>query len=135
IMVLLLPLCLVLTFFPRVLRVFGSHTTSMLLLDLKKNCIVCHKGRMCKVIHIDSADYGRSDSTTCSQGRPSKELQHVTCTSSNANHLMAEMPRARCNGKSHCSVEASNSMFGDPCGGTYKYLQVSYCCKPIPIGE
>uniref|UniRef100_A0A8C6SG30 SUEL-type lectin domain-containing protein n=1 Tax=Neogobius melanostomus TaxID=47308 RepID=A0A8C6SG30_9GOBI len=82
-----------------------------------------------QVLHIDSADYGRSDRTTCSQGRPSEQLQNVNCASSTATDLVAEM----CDGKSHCSVEASNSVFGDPCFGTYKYLQVSYCCKPIPI--
>lgn len=34
----------------------------------------------------------------------------------------------RCNGKNSCTVSASNSVFGDPCGGTYKYLEVSYVC-------
>uniref|UniRef100_A0A8C6SDK1 SUEL-type lectin domain-containing protein n=1 Tax=Neogobius melanostomus TaxID=47308 RepID=A0A8C6SDK1_9GOBI len=82
-----------------------------------------------RVLHIYRADYGRSDRTTCSQGRPSEQLQNVNCASYTATHLVAEM----CNGKSRCSVRASNSVFGDPCGGTYKYLQVSYSCEPIPI--
>uniref|UniRef100_A0A8C6WGW4 SUEL-type lectin domain-containing protein n=1 Tax=Neogobius melanostomus TaxID=47308 RepID=A0A8C6WGW4_9GOBI len=84
-----------------------------------------------KVIRIHRADYGRSDRTTCSQGRPSEQLQNVNCAASTTNDHVAQM----CNGKSHCSVTASNSVFGDPCGGTYKYLQVSYSCEPIPIGE
>uniref|UniRef100_A0A8C6SH01 SUEL-type lectin domain-containing protein n=1 Tax=Neogobius melanostomus TaxID=47308 RepID=A0A8C6SH01_9GOBI len=84
-----------------------------------------------QVIHIDSADYGRSDRTTCSQGRPSQQLQNVNCASYTATDLVAEM----CNGKSRCSVRASNSVFGDPCFGTYKYLQVSYSCKRSSIGE
>uniref|UniRef100_A0A8C6SIJ7 SUEL-type lectin domain-containing protein n=1 Tax=Neogobius melanostomus TaxID=47308 RepID=A0A8C6SIJ7_9GOBI len=83
-----------------------------------------------KVIRIHRADYGRSDRTTCSQGRPSEQLQNVNCAASTTNDHVAQM----CNGKSHCSVTASNSVFGDPCGGTYKYLQVSYSCEPIPIG-
>lgn len=34
----------------------------------------------------------------------------------------------RCNGKNSCTISASNSVFGDPCFGTYKYLEVSYVC-------
>uniref|UniRef100_A0A8C6SG40 SUEL-type lectin domain-containing protein n=1 Tax=Neogobius melanostomus TaxID=47308 RepID=A0A8C6SG40_9GOBI len=90
--------------------------------------LTCGSGQ---VIHIDSADYGRSDRTTCSQGRPSQQLQNVNCASYTATDLVAEM----CNGKSRCSVRASNSVFGDPCFGTYKYLQVSYSCKRSSIGE
>ena len=36
---------------------------------------------------------------------------------------------SRCNGQNRCEVQASNSVFGDPCGHTYKYLEVSYQCK------
>uniref|UniRef100_A0A8C6SHJ5 SUEL-type lectin domain-containing protein n=1 Tax=Neogobius melanostomus TaxID=47308 RepID=A0A8C6SHJ5_9GOBI len=82
-----------------------------------------------RVLHIYRADYGRSDRTTCSQGRPSEQLQNVNC----ASYTMGPLKILGCNGKSRCSVRASNSVFGDPCGGTYKYLQVSYSCEPIPI--
>uniref|UniRef100_A0A8C6SHW2 SUEL-type lectin domain-containing protein n=1 Tax=Neogobius melanostomus TaxID=47308 RepID=A0A8C6SHW2_9GOBI len=82
-----------------------------------------------KVIRIHRADYGRSDRTICSQGRPSQQVQNVNCAASTAPKCMT------CNGKSLCSVSASNSVFGDPCGGTYKYLLVSYSCEPIPFGE
>lgn len=34
-----------------------------------------------------------------------------------------------CNGKNSCTIRASNSVFGDPCGGTYKYLEVAYVCE------
>lgn len=34
-----------------------------------------------------------------------------------------------CNGKNSCTIRASNSVFGDPCVGTYKYLEVSYVCE------
>jgi hypothetical protein len=33
-----------------------------------------------------------------------------------------------CEGKNSCSVKASNGYFGDPCGGTFKYLNISYNC-------
>ena len=33
-----------------------------------------------------------------------------------------------CNGRRSCSLYASNSVFGDPCVGTYKYIWVHYRC-------
>ena len=33
-----------------------------------------------------------------------------------------------CKGKKTCTVPANNNVFGDPCGGTYKYLEVSWKC-------
>ena len=36
----------------------------------------------------------------------------------------------KCNGENSCVLKPSNSVFGDPCRGTYKYLQVNYGCKP-----
>ncbi|MGI4401095.1 hypothetical protein ACR2V8_26930, partial [Klebsiella pneumoniae] len=34
-----------------------------------------------------------------------------------------------CNYRGFCTVRASNSVFGDPCVGTFKYLDVSYYCR------
>lgn len=34
-----------------------------------------------------------------------------------------------CGGKNNCTIEASNSVFGDPCYGIYKYLEVAYVCQ------
>ncbi|KAK9968288.1 hypothetical protein ABG768_002622 [Culter alburnus] len=34
-----------------------------------------------------------------------------------------------CDGSKSCSIPALNSVFGDPCYGTYKYLDVSYECQ------
>merc|ERR1712159_496745 len=33
-----------------------------------------------------------------------------------------------CDGKAKCQVAVTNGVFGDPCGGTYKYLTVSFTC-------
>ena len=33
-----------------------------------------------------------------------------------------------CNGRRSCTIHANNGVFGDPCGGTYKYLEVSWTC-------
>ncbi|KAK2898122.1 hypothetical protein Q8A73_014502 [Channa argus] len=86
----------------------------------------CDKG---KVLYIHSADYGRHDQTTCSYQRPAGQVQNVQC--SRASNIVAQS----CNGRNSCTVSASNSVFGDPCGGTYKYLEVAYICYYPPRGS
>jgi len=39
------------------------------------------------------------------------------------------MVKDKCNGKNFCEVEASNEVFGNPCGETHKYLEVQYHCQ------
>ncbi|XP_054593301.1 L-rhamnose-binding lectin SML [Nothobranchius furzeri] len=73
-------------------------------------------------IHVYYAVYGRHDTTTCSFGRPPSQLQNVTCFS------FTKLITKNCNGKYNCRITASNSEFGDPCVGTYKYLDVAYSC-------
>ena len=38
--------------------------------------------------------------------------------------------QTNCNQKSKCVLPASSAFFGDPCPGTYKYLEVHYECVP-----
>ena len=38
--------------------------------------------------------------------------------------------RHECDNRRHCVVTATNGVFGDPCVGTFKYLQVKYDCEP-----
>ena len=33
-----------------------------------------------------------------------------------------------CNGKNYCAVNATNSLFGDPCRGVVKYLTSTWEC-------
>ena len=40
-----------------------------------------------------------------------------------------QMVKDKCNGKNFCEVEASNEVFGNPCGETHKYLEVQYHCQ------
>ncbi|XP_052450598.1 L-rhamnose-binding lectin CSL2-like [Carassius gibelio] len=75
-------------------------------------------------IHVLGANYGRTDGKTCSDGKPPGQLSNVKCSSKTTLKKMT----VRCNGKKSCSVQAVNSVFSDPCVGTYKYLQVSYEC-------
>ncbi|XP_014854512.1 PREDICTED: L-rhamnose-binding lectin CSL3-like [Poecilia mexicana] len=85
----------------------------------------CDKG---EVIHVTSATYGRSDQKTCIAGQPANQISNIHCSRS------SDKVGQRCNGKQHCNIGASNSMFGDPCVGTYKYLEVDYICYAFLTG-
>ncbi|MFX7212943.1 hypothetical protein ABTI51_18425, partial [Acinetobacter baumannii] len=37
--------------------------------------------------------------------------------------------KAQCNGQHICRVKADNRLYGDPCWGTYKYLEVKFECS------
>uniref|UniRef100_A0A4W4E0M5 SUEL-type lectin domain-containing protein n=1 Tax=Electrophorus electricus TaxID=8005 RepID=A0A4W4E0M5_ELEEL len=80
------------------------------------------------VIQIINANYGRTDSTTCSHGLPDTILADTNCYASGTLSIVA----TKCNGKSSCTVQASNTTFKDPCFGTSKYLTVSHHCLPHP---
>ncbi|XP_028265295.1 rhamnose-binding lectin-like [Parambassis ranga] len=80
----------------------------------------CDEGQ---VIFVYAADYGRRDRTTCSYTRPESQIQNTDCSS--PTNKVAES----CNGKNSCVIKAKNSEFGDPCYGTYKYLEVAYACQ------
>ncbi|XP_029291805.1 L-rhamnose-binding lectin SML-like [Cottoperca gobio] len=75
-----------------------------------------------QIIFVYGAYYGRRDMTTCSYKRPADQLENVFCSRPQRKVVDS------CNGKNSCSFRVSNSMFGDPCRGTYKYLDVAYTC-------
>ncbi|XP_078144454.1 L-rhamnose-binding lectin CSL3-like [Centroberyx gerrardi] len=77
-------------------------------------------------INVTSANYGRTDHRVCSYRRPASEITKTNCVLPSALHQMSK----RCDGKTWCSVPAVNSIFTDPCVGTYKYLEVTYTCVP-----
>ncbi|KAM4571416.1 L-rhamnose-binding lectin CSL2-like [Fundulus diaphanus] len=80
----------------------------------------CDEGQ---VISVIGAYYGRTDPTTCSFQRPYSQVQKTDC-------LRPSMEVATsCNGRTSCSVKVVNSLFGDPCYGTYKYLEVAHTCE------
>ncbi|XP_064805810.1 rhamnose-binding lectin-like [Oncorhynchus masou masou] len=79
-------------------------------------------------IQIHSANYGRRDQLVCSFNRPANQLANTNCLSQS---ITTSKVAKRCNGKSQCDVTASNSLYGDPCVGTYKYLDVAYTCVGV----
>ncbi|XP_068454264.1 L-rhamnose-binding lectin CSL1-like [Clinocottus analis] len=80
----------------------------------------CDEGQ---VIFVYGADYGRRDQTTCTFSQRASVIKNDAC--SNPTSKVADS----CNGKNSCTIRASNSVFGDPCVGTYKYLEVAYICE------
>ncbi|XP_033109824.1 D-galactoside-specific lectin-like [Anneissia japonica] len=90
----------------------------------------CENGRVSiscpfnRKIKIHCATYGRSVSTSKRCSTSSMRYQDTTCISQKS------MSRAiqYCEGKRSCSISATNGVFGDPCVGTRKYLDVLYEC-------
>uniref|UniRef100_A0A3B3WN17 SUEL-type lectin domain-containing protein n=1 Tax=Poecilia mexicana TaxID=48701 RepID=A0A3B3WN17_9TELE len=80
-----------------------------------------------QAIYVTSASYGRTNKKTCSAGRPADQLENTEC------YTYREEVGERCNGKQWCKVRASNYVFGNPCYGTYKYLEVEYICYVADI--
>nr|BAF45139.1 rhamnose binding lectin [Tribolodon brandtii] len=100
-------------------------------LDLSYDCLPAKRSVTCEnsqsvikcckgVIHIHHANYGRRDLVTC---------PHVFATSPDCYSSQTSSLRSRCDGKKSCQLNASNSVFSDPCVGIYKYLEVTYCCE------
>jgi len=75
------------------------------------------------VLKINSAYYGRQSTTVC----PNDDIgnQDVTgCVASGSEDTIEDM----CEGKQSCVINPDNSVFGDPCHGTVKYVEVDYDC-------
>ena len=82
--------------------------------------LACNAG---EVISVTSALYGRQTGSSRCPG----PIRTTNCASSNSLSVV----RQRCDGKQTCSVPASNDVFGDPCYGTFKYLEIQYSCEGI----
>ena len=77
------------------------------------------------MLNILFANYGR---LTGGQVCPGSKDDVTGCR---AQGSLAKV-EADCQGKSSCTLVANNAKFGDPCFGTYKYLQVRD--SPLPLG-
>ncbi|CAN8004532.1 unnamed protein product [Ixodes hexagonus] len=85
-------------------------------------------------IHLVRANYGRLSIGICNDyGRLDWS---VNCMSYKSFLIMQD----RCAHKSSCGTHVSSSLFGDPCPGTLKYLEMQYHCvlattAPTPSGS
>ena len=88
--------------------------------------IVCEGGTFNKTcpngtrFHLEDAIYGRTDNTMCSLNNGSSCVAKGTLITS----------RGICSPEEQsCTIWASNYIFGDPCPGIHKYLNITYECK------
>lgn len=98
------------------MKSIGSNERKVVTCEDQQLDIGC--GRV-EVINEIIAMYGRTDYHTCSK------QTHPATTSCRAKHA-TEIVRGQYQGKNECIVTASNSVFGNPCFGTFKYLTVTY---------
>ena len=73
-------------------------------------------------LHIQYADYGRfvSGELLC----PNSAINDLNCDNADSSSIAINI----CEGMESCTLFASNSVFGDPFPGTYKYLELQYFC-------
>ncbi|XP_078356209.1 uncharacterized protein LOC144641025 [Oculina patagonica] len=103
------------------LFVFGSaeeELRSVIICENHKANVNCPSG---KIIDVLDANYGRLDRRTCIH----VSMSDINCVSSNSLGIVQN----KCSCKTSCELLANNREFGgDPCAGTYKYLEVKYRC-------
>ena len=109
-------------------RLNPYHISITLLIVGEKQATLCEgQNRLIncpagKGIQIVSATYGRTTTAICR--RSSNLMRNLNCHSKTSLTKVQKL----CNKKSRCQLRANNGVFGDPCGGTYKYLHVEYNC-------
>ncbi|KXJ23758.1 protein eva-1 homolog C isoform X2 [Exaiptasia diaphana] len=98
-----------------------------------KTIIACQGSKVrirCKnsnIIMIFSAFYGRVPGREICY---SDKIFTTKCSLEKGKAL--EVVEKRCSNRSRCNVRADNSMFPDPCPGTFKYMTIIYYCKKRP---
>ncbi|XP_077074644.1 L-rhamnose-binding lectin CSL3-like isoform X1 [Siphateles boraxobius] len=103
----------------------GAEAKKMVICEGESASLKCASG----FIKVTKANYGRTDCKTCARGKPANQISNTQCRTEASLSIMS----ARCDGRKSCTVPAVNSVFSDPCVGTYKYLDVSYDCIPAEI--
>ncbi|KAL5010687.1 hypothetical protein ScPMuIL_012992 [Solemya velum] len=104
----------------------SSGCKAEFLVEFEENVIICEHDSATltcpdgEMIDILSANYGRTEFETC----PHPARSDLQCVSGSA---VTENVRS-CNNRNSCTLAASNGIFGDPCYGTFKYLNVTYDC-------
>merc|ERR1712154_602171 len=108
-----------------VLALFVAYCVHGFLIDDVGSMFICEHDRMtltCDsvyVIRVLYAYYGRHHTVVCGVGHPGHEISNTSCEASNAKDIIA----MRCDEKESCSMVIENSLFNDPCYGTFKYAE------------
>jgi len=74
-----------------------------------------------EVISIQNANYGRTEGASICQHT---SIQTTNCVEPKSIDIV----KGLCQAKTSCLVSANNTVFGDPCRGTYKYLEIAHTC-------
>lgn len=113
-------------------RIFKKHYIIMLSITgcdekIKRGTVCEHRTLSLNcpletVIEVSSANYGRLSKHICHSATSHRT---TTCRASSSLNKV----KASCNGKRSCKISASNRVFGDPCVGIFKYLEVNFICR------
>uniref|UniRef100_A0A3Q1I3B3 SUEL-type lectin domain-containing protein n=1 Tax=Anabas testudineus TaxID=64144 RepID=A0A3Q1I3B3_ANATE len=90
---------------------------------------VCHYLSMCtyciSICCVQGATYGRQSKTVCWTSNMEDENESLT-SDKYPRLIKVVFFSSRCDYKSECTVQSSNTLAGDLCLGTHKYLSASY---------
>ena len=75
-----------------------------------------------KKLKITAATYGRTSDTVCTSYRSADQLANTDCKAD-------VLSKVGCQGRWECIMKVDDNKFGNPCDGTYKYLQVTWHCQ------
>ncbi|XP_052819730.1 L-rhamnose-binding lectin ELEL-1-like [Mya arenaria] len=96
----------------------SSVSGGAILCERSKGYIHCPPGQR---IAVHYAYYGRThDRSIC----PHPATSNQNCRASGSFNKI----KNACHNKQVCYLAANNGVFGDPCVGTYKYIDVNFSC-------
>ena len=93
--------------------------------EMKTNTISCSQ-TLGTTLHIVHANYGRTSAERCQHPYGMESLHNNTSCIANSSLSVVQ---GLCEDKISCTLTADNSLFGEPCYGVYKYLEVDFECK------
>ncbi|KAJ8033663.1 Latrophilin Cirl [Holothuria leucospilota] len=88
------------------------------------------------IINVITATYGYNGTNEKAReecddlgniNNPFRDHYSTNCHQPNSTRIVAD----KCDGLSECTVSASNKIFGDPCFGIRKYLELHYNCTQL----
>ncbi|XP_070560816.1 L-rhamnose-binding lectin CSL3-like isoform X1 [Ptychodera flava] len=104
-------------------RELHCETEVGIICENKNTTIGCHNRN--HVMTIKYANYGRLSEDVCFHPYGSEQLHNDTnCRAENSTEIVRNL----CQGKNNCHPKVNNVVFGDPCYGVYKYLEVDFSC-------
>ena len=93
--------------------------------EMKTNTISCAQTPG-TTLRITLANYGRTSAEKCKHPYGIERLHNNTnCMANNSLSVVKHL----CEYKASCTLTADNSIFGEPCYGVYKYLEIGFKCE------